>query len=244
MLTKDQKAELSQLQENLGYSFKNIKLLVKALTHKSYVNENHESLKHNERFEFLGDSVLDLIISDYMVRKYSDHKEGALSKIRAAVVNETCLAELAREIDLGKFLFLGKGEELSGGRKKASLLANAYEAVAGAIYYDGGLETAARVLLPFLKNEIGKYVDTKEFRDYKSDLQEYTQNKLICIPAYKVTRETGPDHEKEFEVIVLVKDKVKGKGVGRSKKEAEQAAAKVALAKFLKTSKKTQEPSR
>ncbi len=239
MVSRDQKKDLVQLQENLGYSFKNLNLLIKALTHKSYVNENQESLKHNERFEFLGDSVLDLIVSDYMVRKYSEHKEGALSKIRAAVVNETCLAELALNIDLGKYLFLGKGEEQSGGRNKPSLLANAYEAVVGGIYYDSDLKTTADVLLPALKKEINKYVETNEFRDFKSDLQEYTQNKLVCIPSYKVTRETGPDHEKKFEVIVLVKDVMKGKGIGRSKKEAEQAAAKVALAKYLKSSGKT-----
>lgn len=223
---------LAVLQETLGYSFREIKLLNKAVTHKSYVNETGESLKHNERFEFLGDSVLDLIVSDYLVRKYSDYSEGTLSKIRAAVVNETCLADLARQLNLGKFLLLGKGEEMSGGRNKASLLANAYEAVAGAIYCDSNLETAANVLLPQIKNEINKFADNRESRDYKSDLQEYTQNKFFCIPLYKVIRETGPDHEKQFEIIASVKDVTMGKGTGRSKKEAEQAAAKVALEKY------------
>lgn len=234
MVAKDRKEALAALQESLRYSFNDIKLLNKAVTHKSYVNETGDSLKHNERFEFLGDSVLDLVVSDYLIRQYSDYKEGALSKIRAAVVNETCLAGLARQLDLGAFLLLGRGEEMSGGRNKASLLANAYEAVAGAIYCDSNLETASNVLLPQIKNEINKFADTRVSRDYKSDLQEYTQNKFFCIPLYKVIRETGPDHEKQFEIIVSAKDKNMGKGTGRSKKEAEQAAAKMALEKYQK----------
>ncbi len=232
MVSQDRLKMLTELEKALGYKFKDINLLNKALTHKSYVNEKSEKLKHNERFEFLGDSVLDLIVSDYMVRKYQDYKEGVLSKIRAAVVNENCLAELARNIQLGKYLLLGKGEELSGGRTKVSLLANAYEALAGAIYCDSDLQTASSTLLPVLKNEIRKYTDMRRFRDYKSDLQEYTQNKLVCIPIYKVIKETGPDHEKQFEVVVLIQDKILGRGNGRSKKEAEQAAAKMALAKY------------
>jgi ribonuclease-3 len=234
MVKRARKEELASLQKTLGYSFREIKLLNKALTHKSYVNETGEDLKHNERFEFLGDSVLDLIVSEYMVRKYGDYNEGVLSKIRAGVVNESCLAKLALKIDLGAFLLLGRGEEMSGGRKKASLLANAYEALAGAIYFDSDLNTAAKVLLPGIKKEIKNYIETPESRDYKSDLQEYTQNKLSCIPAYKVTKEVGPDHEKQFEVVVSMKNKNHGTGMGRSKKEAEQAAAKMALEGFLK----------
>ena len=235
MVKKERREELSRLQKTLGYSFKEIKLLNKALTHKSYVNETGEDLKHNERFEFLGDSVLDLMVSEYMVLKYSDYKEGVLSKIRAGVVNESCLAKLALNMDLGTYLLLGRGEEMSGGRKKASLLANAYEALAGAIYFDSSLETSAKILLPGIKNEITRFIETPESRDYKSDLQEYTQNKMVCIPVYKVIREVGPDHEKQFEVGVSVKDTDVGKGMGRSKKEAEQAAAKVALDTYLKT---------
>ncbi len=234
MVKKERKEELARLQKTLGYSFKDIKLLNKALTHKSYVNETGENIKHNERFEFLGDSVLDLMVSEYMVLKYSDYKEGVLSKIRAGVVNESCLAKLALKLDLGNFLLLGRGEEMSGGRKKTSLLANAYEALAGAMYFDSDLKTTAKILLPGIKKEITDYIETPESRDYKSDLQEHTQNKLMCIPVYKVAKEVGPDHEKQFEVVVSVKDKIRGKGKGRSKKEAEQAAAKVALDTFLK----------
>ena len=232
MSTADPINQLTPLQDNLGYRFKDIHLLIKALTHKSYVNEKTESIKDNERFEFLGDSVLGLIVSDYLVKKYLHYSEGALSKIRASVVNEGCLATLSRRINLGKYLFLGKGEDLSGGRNKSSLLANAFEALVGAIYRDGNLETVTRILLPLLENEINSYADTCQFLDYKSDLQEYTQNKLFCIPTYKVSNEIGPDHDKRFDVAVVIRDEVYGQGIGRSKKEAEQAAAKMALEKI------------
>jgi ribonuclease III len=228
-VSSDRDQEVASLQKTLGYVFSDIKLLNKALTHKSYVNERSESLKNNERFEFLGDSVLDILVSDYLVDQYRDYAEGTLSKIRAAVVNETCLAGLARKLELGKFLLLGKGEHLSGGRDKASILANAFEAVVGALFKDAGLETASKVFLPLLKVEILTFADSWSFRDYKSDLQEFTQNKLLCTPSYKVVNELGPDHAKEFEVAVVVKRKVMGNGFGKSKKEAEQAAAKIAM---------------
>ncbi len=231
-VSSDRAQEVASLQETLGYVFSDLKLLNKALTHKSYVNERNETLKHNERFEFLGDSVLDIVVSDYLVHQFSDYAEGTLSKIRAAVVNESCLAGLARKIDLGKYLLLGKGENLSGGRDKPSILANAFEAVAGALFRDGGLESASRAFLPLLKVEIFKFADSWSFRDFKSDLQEYTQNKLVCTPSYKVVNELGPDHAKEFEVVVMIKNKVMGNGFGKSKKEAEQAAAKMAMESF------------
>ena len=235
MSLQERNQELAALQKTLGYTFSDLKLLNKSLTHKSYVNEKTEALKHNERFEFLGDSVLDLIMSDYMVSEYEDFREGMLSKIRASVVNESCLAELARRIDLGRYLLLGKGELLSGGREKVSLLANAFEAMAGAVYRDSNLEKASAIFLPLLQPEINKFIENRSSRDYKSELQEYTQNKLLCIPTYKVTRERGPDHEKEFEIVVMVKEQVKGNGTGRSKKEAEQSAAKMALEHYLQS---------
>lgn len=232
MLTEKRLNQLELLQKTLDYSFNDINLLNKALTHKSYVNEKNGAMKNNERFEFLGDSVLDLIVSDYTVKEYSEHAEGALSKIRAAVVNETCLAQLAGGINLGEFLLLGKGEELSGGRNKSSLLANVFEAVAGAVYFDSNMETTNAVFLPLLRDVINKYARTRDFRDFKSDLQEHTQNKLNCIPVYKVVKETGPDHNKIFEIVVKVKEELWGQGTGRSKKEAEQAAAEVAVEKY------------
>ena len=228
--------QLDSLQDRIKFKFSDIKLLNKALTHKSYANENSNILKHNERLEFLGDSVLDILVSDYLVHKYSEFAEGKLSKIRAAVVNETCLAKLAKSIKLGNYLLLGRGEDLSGGREKASILADTFEALAGAVFCDGRLDAASDIFLPLLKEEITKTAESWSFRDFKSDLQEYTQNKLVCIPSYKVVREIGPDHAKEFEVVVMIKNEVEGKGLGRSKKEAEQAAAKMAMENYSNNS--------
>ena len=236
-VSADRVNEVTPLQETLGYTFSDLRLLNKALTHKSYVNEINESLKHNERFEFLGDSVLDVLVSDYLVSKFSDYAEGTLSKIRAAVVNENCLAGLARKIELGNFLLLGKGENLSGGRDKSSILADAFEALAGAMFRDGGLESTAKVILPILEEEISNFANSCDFRDFKSELQEYTQNKWLCTPSYRVINELGPDHAKEFEVTVTIKNKVKGQGLGTNKKGAEQAAAKMAMESFLAISK-------
>ncbi|MEE9498124.1 MAG: ribonuclease III [Nitrospinaceae bacterium] len=232
MLSTERTQELACLQKQIGYTFRDISLLNKALTHKSYVNENSQPLKDNERFEFLGDSVLDLIVSGYMIKAFPNFSEGTLSKIRAAVVNESCLTELARQIDLGKYLLLGKGEESSGGREKNSLLANAYEALAGAVYFDSDLETALNIYLPVLEKEIAKYAETARFRDHKSELQEYTQTHFNGIPNYKIVNEKGPAHAKEFEVVVLVQEIIRGRGNGKSKKEAEQAAALSALKSF------------
>ncbi len=224
--------QLDSLQDRIKFKFSDIKLLNKALTHRSYANENSETLKHNERLEFLGDSVLDILVSDYLVHEYSEFAEGTLSKIRAAVVNETCLAKLAKNIKLGNYLLLGRGEDLSGGREKASILADTFEALAGAVYCDGRLDAASKTFLPLIKEEIVKTAESWSFRDFKSDLQEYTQNKLVCIPSYRVVKEIGPDHAKKFEVVVMIKNEVEGKGFGRSKKEAEQAAAKMAMENF------------
>jgi ribonuclease-3 len=224
--------QLNSLQDRIKFKFSDIKLLNKALTHRSYANENSETLKHNERLEFLGDSVLDILVSDYLVHEYSEFAEGTLSKIRAAVVNETCLAKLAKNIKLGNYLLLGRGEDLSGGREKASILADTFEALAGAVFCDGRFDAASNIFLPLLIEEITKTAQSWSFRDFKSDLQEYTQNKLVCIPSYKVVREIGPDHAKNFEVVVIIKNEVEGKGFGRSKKEAEQAAAKMAIENY------------
>ena len=224
--------ELRSLQEKINFQFSDLEMLNKALTHKSYANEKRNNLKHNERLEFLGDSVLDILVSDFLVHKYSDFAEGTLSKIRAAVVNESCLAKLAKKINLGDYLLLGRGEHISGGQNKPSILADAFEALAGAVFRDGRLDAASNVFLPLLIEEIEKTANSWSFRDFKSDLQEYTQNKLVCIPSYKVVKEMGPDHAKKFEVVVMIKNEIQGKGLGKSKKEAEQAAAKIAIEKI------------
>lgn len=229
MLLPERIDQLSELEKKLDYVFKDKNLLNKALTHKSYVNEKVESLKNNERFEFLGDSVLDLIVGEHLVRNYPEYSEGRLSKIRASVVNEACLAEIAKLLNLGEYLLLGKGEDLSGGRQKSSILANSFEAVAGGVFSDSNLETASRVFWPCLRDKVADYGDTHQFKDFKSELQEFTQMDRGCVPLYKIIDEEGPDHEKIFEVEVEVDRKVMGRGKGKTKKEAEQTAAKAAL---------------
>jgi len=232
-MQEDRINELTPLQGSLRYKFKDLELLNKALTHKSYSNETLLSVKNNERLEFLGDSVIDLIVGDYMFLTYQDLPEGSLSKLRAAVVNENCLAGLAHDFKLGSYLLLGKGEFFSGGRQKASILANAYEALVGALFCDSNFRTTADVFLPQLVEKIDEYRGACIATDFKSDLQEYTQNRFSCIPLYEVVGEVGPGHDKRFDVNVKICSQVRGSGKGRSKKEAEQNAAKEALSDFL-----------
>ena len=232
-MQEDRINALVPLQGVLCYQFKDLELLNKSLTHKSYSNEVLLSLKNNERLEFLGDSVIDLIMADYMFLTYPDLPEGSLSKIRAAIVNENSLARLAIKLELGSYLLLGKGESFSGGRQKASILANAYEALVGALFCDSDFRTTADVFLPQLIEKIDEYMGACIATDFKSDLQEYTQNRFSCVPLYEVVGEIGPGHNKRFDVKVKIRSQVLGSGKGRSKKEAEQNAAKEALSTFL-----------
>ena len=237
-MQEDRINALVPLQGVLCYQFKDLELLNKSLTHKSYSNEVLLSLKNNERLEFLGDSVIDLIMADYMFLTYPDLPEGSLSKIRAAIVNENSLARLAIKLELGSYLLLGKGESFSGGRQKASILANAYEALVGALFCDSDFGTTADIFLPQLIKKIDDYRDANIYTDFKSHLQEYTQHKFSCVPLYKVVEELGPSHDKQFNVKVIIRSQTLGSGKGRSKKEAEQIAAKHALSSFLKVFKK------
>ena len=232
-MQEDRINALIPLQGLLCYQFKDLELLNKSLTHKSYSNEVLLSLKNNERLEFLGDSVLDLIVADYMFLTYQDLPEGSLSKIRAAVVNENSLAGLAKNLELGSYILLGKGESFSGGRQKTSILANAYEALVGALFCDSDFRTTADVFLPQLVEKIDEYRGACIATDFKSDLQEYTQNRFSCVPLYEVVGEIGPGHDKRFDVNVKICSQIRGSGKGRSKKEAEQNAAKEALSGFL-----------
>lgn len=228
-LTPERVEALEEFQQILEVHFNRIELLNKALTHKSYANEKLDYMPDNERFEFLGDAVLDLIIRDYSLRKYLASTEGELSKLRSVIAGETNLVKIARRINIGKYLLLGKGEELTGGRSKDSLLANGLEAVAAAVYLDQGFEKCYESLLPLLQDEIDRIMFQRRSTDYKSHLQELTQFKLACIPTYRVLAENGPEHEKTFEVQLTLKGEVYGDGIGRTKKEAEQEAARVAL---------------
>lgn len=228
-MDKDRLTNLAVLERRLGYSFEDKGLLDTALTHRSFMNENpNASLQDNERLEFLGDAVLELCISDLLMRRFADHREGWLSRMRASVVNEQSLAQLAKKFRLGDFLLLGKGEESSGGRTKTSILSNAFEALVAAIYLDCGFqETYA-----FFERLFNPLVETGNnllFGDFKTSLQEVSQSRFKAIPKYSLIHEYGPDHDKVFQVKLMIPDVVTTTGLGKTKKEAEQQAARKAL---------------
>ena len=202
-----------------------------ALTHKSYCNEHRdEACLDNERLEFLGDAVVDLAISHRLMERFPNASEGELSKLRALIVNEEALAKIARKIGLGDLLLLGRGEELTGGREKSSVLADALEAVAGAIYKSGGMSRVMELVDRFFTDILDGVAQGRAGQDYKTMLQEDVQNRLRVSPRYRVVNESGPDHEKIFEVEVTIGVEVFARSTGRSKKEAEQAAAQKTLA--------------
>jgi len=221
---------LSDLQHRIAHTFKDPELLERALTHKSYANENRVPY-HNERLEFLGDSVLSLVISEYLMKTCPDSTEGDLSRYRAAVVSEPALALIAREMGIGNHLLLGKGEEQTGGRNKDSLLADCLEALIASVYLDSGKDTAESLILRFFEGIINKTCTTGGTLDYKTELQELCQDQLKQLPEYRVVSASGPDHLKQFEMEVWIKGTLSGRGTGKSKKEAEQKAAKAALEK-------------
>ena len=217
---------LKALENELGYTFQNPALLDRALTHSSYANER-EALGDNERLEFLGDSVLGFITAEYLFSEHRGVPEGELTRLRAYAVCEKSLDVYAREIGLGDYLLLGKGEERTGGRERASVLSDAFEAVIAAIYLDGGIEAAKKFVLRFVR----PYVEAKPvFKDYKTMLQEVTQKNPGETLEYVLVSESGPDHDKHFEVEVHLNSNVIGRGSGPSKKKAEQDAACEALA--------------
>ena len=219
--------DIEKLEEAIGYSFRNKQLLVQALSHSSYANERKLPSGSNERLEFLGDSVLSIVVSDYLYKNLNV-AEGDLTKMRASLVCEKSLHVFAQRIDLGDYLLLGKGEENTGGRERPSILADAFEAVIAAIYLDGGMEPAARHILHFMPDDI-KYTKKPVFNDFKTVLQEVVQKNPEEKVEYVLIGEEGPDHNKRFVVEVCLNGQVIGKGKGRSKKEAEQLAAKEAL---------------
>ena len=221
---------LSELKQRLGYRFEDEARLEQALTHRSRANEDGDPMRGNERLEFLGDAVLDLVVSELLMEKHAEAPEGTLSRARAGVVNTRALAACARKLGLDQDVRLGRGEERSGGRRKPSILANVFEGVLGAIYLDGGLEPA-RI---FVERECGEALAAAGQRpaDPKTQLQERLQASGGPVPGYRTTSEHGPDHAKEFRVEVSVEGRVLGQGQGNSKREAEQEAARRALASF------------
>ncbi|RMH31420.1 MAG: ribonuclease III [Nitrospirae bacterium] len=225
----------AELQSMLGYVFHRAELLQEALTHRSHWQGKHwDRLPDNERLEFLGDAVLSLVVSEYLLGTYPALREGELSKIKAHVVSRASLAGVARRLGLGRFLRLGRGEEVNCGREKDSLLANALEAVIAAIYLDGGLASARECILRLFRKELIRSDHGQEgLRDYKSRLQEWSQKHCGDVPQYRTIHESGPDHRKAFQVEVIVTNELRGVGIGRTKKEAEQMAAKHVLRHVL-----------
>ncbi len=215
---------IEKLEQDLGYTFKNKDLIIEALTHKSY-----KQPYDNERLEFLGDAVLDLVVGEYLYFKFKNANEGTLSKIRASLVNEVGFDKLARHLKLGEYILLSAAEENNGGREKPSLLSNSFEAVMGAIYLESGLEKVKEIAIRLIE-EVHKEISLDSlFRDFKTTFQELTQARYGVTPEYKVIASRGPDHKKEFEVAVLVDGKEYARALGKSKKAAQQEAAKIAL---------------
>ncbi|MDD4601273.1 Ribonuclease 3 [bioreactor metagenome] len=225
--------QLNALCDIIKVKFGDMNLLQQALTHTSFANESkHQGIIHNERLEFLGDAVLDLVISEHLFRRFPGLPEGDLTKARAMVVCEPTLAQCSSKITIGNYILLGRGESASGGRERLSILADAFEAVIGAIYLDSGFEVAAKFVLDQLNDEL-KLIERGDYlKDYKTSLQEVVQKNNESKITYEIAAERGPDHDKLFDAIVLINGIKMGRGSGRSKKEAEQRAAKQALIKL------------
>ena len=219
---------INELEKAIGYQFRNITLLQNALSHSSYANERwHDSLKSNERLEFLGDSVLGMLVADYLFRTFPDRPEGELTRMRADMVCEKTLAKVANTLGLGRHLLLGKGEEQGGGRSRESILADAVESVIAACYLDGGMDAAVQFIQKFILVNVP--VTKLHNADYKTALQELVQQKKNQVLAYRLVGESGPDHDKQFQVELTLNGEVVGLGTGSSKKRAEQAAAQAAI---------------
>jgi len=230
MTFTDEYSKLDFLCAKLGHYFKNPELLIQALRHASYVNEQAElDLEDNERLEFLGDAVLDLAIGHLLMEHFKEAEEGDLSKFRAMMVDEASLYQTALKLELGHYLMLGKGEEQGRGREKPSILANSVEAIIGALYLDAGFDKAMKVIRRLFSSSLDRVVLKETFHDFKSQLQEYSQQVFKVLPKYQLVEESGPAHDKTFEVVLTLKGKVLAQGVGKSKKEAEQSAAKEAF---------------
>jgi len=213
-----------KLEQCLDYQFKNKNLIIEALTHKSF-----KKSYNNERLEFLGDAVLNLIVGEYLYNKFPKSNEGDLSKIRASLVNETGFTKLANDIKLGDYIYLSVAEERNKGRTKASILSDAFEAIMGAVYLESGIDVLKVIILQLLENSYEQINLDVLFSDFKTALQEITQAEFGSIPEYKLEGSYGPDHQKEFEVSICIDGKTYGKAIGKSKKLAQQAVAKIAL---------------
>ena len=229
-MQEDRQKNLEALAGRLGYEFKDLALLDQALKHSSYVHENKGGrCDSNERLEFLGDAVLELCVSQMLYLHFPKADEGAMSKARSSLVNESHLARAARELDLGRFMMLGRGEEIQNGREKPSLLSDAMEAALAAVYLDGGLDQVSRVVDRLLGGKLERAIQRASRKDFKTRIQEKVQERLHITPRYQLVEAVGPDHEKLFRVMLLVDGREIAQGNGKSKKEAEQQAAQKGL---------------
>ncbi len=226
---KNRLRQINKLQSILKIKFRNKSLLNRALTHRSHLNEAGPGARDNERLEYLGDSVLALVVNEYLFKRFEKYPEGDLAKIKSAVVSEATLFKVARELNLGSFLLMGRGEDLSGGRARPSILANTLEAVIGALYLDSGLKDCKKLVLSLLKGDIERIDSMESYRDPKTTLQEYVQKKYRERPLYEIIEESGPDHQKRFTVRLVVAGKSVAEGTGASKRGAEMEAARKAL---------------
>ena len=226
------KNDAGELAQKIQADYKDISLLEKALTHRSYLNEHNEVSQSNERLEFLGDAVLQFLCSELLYKKYPQSPEGLLTNLRAALVCTPSLASASREIGVGNYLKLSKGEEESGGREKDYILANTFESILGSLYLDSGLKICQSFLDRFLFPKVDEIVKTGSFKDYKSKLQEITQERFSVTPIYKEIKSWGPDHNKRFVMGIYLDNKLFAEGEGSSKQRAEQEAAKAAVEKL------------
>ncbi len=227
---KDRFKNYLELEKKLGYRFKNLGLLDRALTHRSYIHApENEDLRANERLEFLGDSVLGMVTSRFLFENFPDKSEGDLTKLKSALVSEANLSRIAKSLSLGKHLNLSEDEEKSGGRERSSIVSDAYEALIGAIFLDGGLAPAEKMIRNQILKKYLEVTTDQTLHNYKGELLEYLQALGLGAPRYEVLQEKGPDHQKRFTIAVLVNGEKMGQGAGKNKKEAEQKAARVAL---------------
>jgi ribonuclease-3 len=224
---------IEELEQKVYYTFKNKQLIIQALKHRSYLSVSGEDrLSSNERLELLGDSVLGLVVTEYLFNNFPGKEEGELTSMKSLVVSRKVLAKIANNLQLGKYILMNEAEERAGGRKRPSIVADAIEAITGAIYLDGGLDSAVDFVKTTILRRLDSILNEEQNQNFKSILLEYSQSKCYGLPYYNVTREEGPDHNKTFTIEVNVNDQVLGVGVGNSKKKAEQMAAKNALKKL------------
>lgn len=230
-----QNIDIYELMKKINYEFKNKNLLYEALTHSSYVNEHSNiHIKDYERLEFLGDSVMDLITTELIYHKNKKSDEGKLSKYKSKIISEKVFSYIARDMNLGKYIFLSNGEINSGGEKRDAILCDVFEALVGAIFEDSDYYKTKEIILPYLENKINNLDKIEGILDYKTELQEITQLKFKTTPIYETVSENGPDHNKEFEVCVKIGNEIYGYGNAKSKKNAEKNAAKVAIERLTK----------